>query len=197
MIRRQVCIIHGGDSFKSFVEFRDWLKNSTVEYDRLLYSPDWKSWLPTQLPEYDVLLPSMPNKQNAQYEDWSLYFSKIVPLLKPDAILIGHSLGGIFLAHYFSEHPPAEKFARIILVAAPHSDETTEGLGDFKLEDASGLSRASDDIHLFHSEDDPVVPVTEVYRYQSDLPGAKLHLFSGKLHFNDPTFPELVEIVTS
>ncbi len=195
MTKRQVCIIHGGDSFASHEEFQQYLKNSDVKYERLLYSPDWKSWLPSQMPEYDVLLPSMPNKQNACYDDWALYFSKIVPFLAPNAVLIGHSLGGIFLARYFSEHPPKEKFARIILIAAPHSDETTESLGVFKLESASGLASASNDIYLLHSEDDPVVPVAEAHRYQKDLPEAELRIFSEKLHFNEPTFPELVQII--
>lgn len=197
MDKQQICIIHGGTSYPSDEDFRADLAGMSVAYDRLLYAPSWKTWLAEHLPEYDVVLPSMPNKQNARYQDWSTYFSKIIPFLSPSATLVGHSLGGIFLAKYLSEHPPAQPFSSLVLIAAPYDDETSESLGDFTLSSAAGLEPAATTIHLLHSTDDPVVPIGEMHKYHDDLPESLVHLFNDKQHFKEETFPELVEIIKS
>ncbi|HET8709386.1 MAG TPA: alpha/beta hydrolase [Candidatus Saccharimonadales bacterium] len=194
--RRQICVIHGGTAYEHDVAFRRNLANFNPSYERLLYAPSWRSWLAERLPDNDILLPSLPNKQNAKYSDWALYFAKIVPFLLPDAVLIGHSLGGIFLAKYLCEHPPEQPYGKIILIAAPYNDETGESLGDFKLTGASKLARAAREIHLLHSKDDPVVPFAELAKYQADLPQASTHIFDDKQHFNTPTFPELLLLIS-
>lgn len=195
MTHKQVCIIHGGTTFDSYEDYRTSLAAFTPQYERLLYAPNWKTWLVDRLPDYDILLPSMPNKQNAQYDEWAMYFSKIIPLLSPQAILVGHSLGGIFLAKYLSEHKPDAPFAQVILVAAPYSDASAESLGDFALTDASRLVHAAKQIHLFYSTDDPVVNIAEQARYTSDIPTAHVHTFTDKQHFNMGELPELVEVI--
>lgn len=194
---RQVCIIHGGTVFESHQQYLESLHAYTPDYDRLLYATSWKVWLAEQLSDWDVLLPSMPSKLNAQYDEWAIYFSKVLPYLRSDATLIGHSLGGIFLAKYLSDHPPASPYARLMLVAAPYQDETNESLREFKLSDVSNLTRAARSIHLFASKDDPVVPFDEIQHYRRDLPDAVVHEFDDKGHFNEPTFPELLALIKS
>lgn len=192
---RQVCIIGGGETYASDADFRRALAALELSYERLFYDTDWKPWLAEQLPDYDVLQPSMPSKQNAKYADWSVYFSKVLPFLRPEVVLIGHSLGGIFLAKYFSENPPAEKFAKIILIAAPYDDETVEPLGDFKISSAAKIADAAKETHLFHSKDDPVVPFAELAKYHSDLLNAQTHIFDDKAHFNQSEFRELLGLM--
>lgn len=196
-LRKQVCIIHGGNTYRNDEEFLNNLQNSELDYERLLYAPSWRDWCAERLTDWDVILPSMPNKQNAKYSEWSLYFSKIIPLLDSSAVLVGHSLGGIFLAKYLSENQPDLSFAKLILVTAPYNDETIESLGDYKIFDTKKLSSAADEIHILHSKDDPVVSFDEAKRYKADLPDAKLHVFDDRQHFVDSTFPELLEIIKS
>lgn len=196
-MKQQVCIIGGGQTFNSDADYLSHLKAKELQYERLLYAPSWKNWIAEQLPDHDVLLPSMPNKQNAKYEEWSLYFSKIVPFLRQDTLLIGHSLGGIFLAKYFTEHLPSVPYRKLILVAAPYDDETGESLGDFKLTDTTTLPAVTDEIHLLHSIDDPVVPISEKDKYLLDVPEAQVKVFSDRHHFIDSDFPELLELITS
>lgn len=191
----QICIIHGGTVFESDADYQQALRDFEPQYERLLYAPSWKSWLAEQLPDYDVLLPSMPSKMGANYDDWALYFSKVVPFLRPDAVLIGHSLGGIFLAKYFIENPPEKPFTKLILIASPYEDETGESLKGFKLANVSALTDAFGEIHLLHSTDDPVVPFAEKDKFLRDLPDAKEHIFNDKQHFNESTFVELKEII--
>lgn len=195
MPAKQICLIHGGTTHETDEDFRRELAGSQLNYDRLLYASSWKSWLAEQLTDYDILLPGMPNKQNAKFSDWAVYFDKVMPFLNTEATLIGHSLGGIFLAKYFTEKPPKNKFKEIILVAAPYDDETSEALAEFKLTSASALAAAAEQIYLVYSHDDPVVPMAEMIKYQQDLPDAKTLTFENKGHFNEPTFPELLELL--
>ena len=192
----QICIIHGGTVYESDEEYQQALRDLTLNYDRLLYAPSWKNWLAEQLPDHDVMLPSMPNKINAKYDDWALYFSKVVPFLQPDAVLIGHSLGGIFLAKYFIENPPKKPYRKLILIAAPYDDETGESLKGFKLTDASALAEIFEEIHLLHSTDDPVVSFAEKDKYVRDLPNIEVHVFEDKQHFNTSSFSELINLLS-
>lgn len=193
--KSQVCIIHGGNVFESHDAYRQSLAEQTVDYERLLYAPSWKNWLAEQLPNHDVLMPSMPGRDNASYDEWATYFSKIVPYLRPDAVLIGHSLGGVFLAKYLSEHPPMQPYVQLILIAAPYDDESAEPLGGFRLSGVSNLPVAAQQIHLFYSSDDPVVAFSEKDRYKADIPSAFEHLFDDRQHFNTSEFRELLELL--
>lgn len=192
---KQVCVIHGGVTHDSQKQYLSSLQKLELNYERLLYRQNWKNWLGQRLRGWEVLLPSMPNNANAQYDEWALYFSKLLPMLRPDAILIGHSLGGIFLAKYLSENVPKTPFAKLVLVAAPYDEEAHESLGAFKLSSVKKLSKAASEIHLMHSQDDPVVPFSELGQYRKDLPDATAHVFSTRQHFNTPTFPELLKII--
>ena len=145
--------------------------------------------------DFDVLVPNMPNKQNARYSEWKIYFEKILPFLGNNVQLIGSSLGAIFLAKYLHENPLSIPVNRLILIAAPYDDATHEDLGDFILPSATGLEKSAKEIHLFHSKDDTVVPFTELAKFQSDLPSAKSHIFVDRGHFQQPTFPELKELL--
>lgn len=54
-----------------------------------------------QLPEFKVIKPEMPNKDMARYSAWKLWFEKHLPFLDSEKlIVIGHSLGAIFLIKY-------------------------------------------------------------------------------------------------
>lgn len=192
---RQILIIHGGNSFSTQGSYLDSLKNSSIDYERLLYSPNWRGWIAEQIPEVDVLVPTMPNSANAQYSEWKVYFEKILPLLSDDVQLVGHSLGGMFLANYLQDNPLARQVRRLILVAPAYNDSSSEDLGSFEVKSTNNLPKSAREVHLFHSQDDPVVPYSELAKFQADLPDAITHDFTDKLHFWDSTFPELLEIL--
>ena len=194
---RQVLIIHGGNSFNSYETYRDYLKNKDINYGKLLSTTSWKQWLRQELPECEVLTPSMPNSLNAVYDEWVVYFEKFLPHLQDDAHLVGHSLGGMFLAKYLHTHTLEKSVRQLILIAPGYDDETNEELGSFKVESATNVSRSAQSIHLFHSQDDPVVPFSELAKFQRDLPEAHSHTFTDRGHFFDitPTFPELLGLL--
>lgn len=192
---KQVLIIHGGNSYLSPDEYHAALMTEELSYEQLFKQQKWKDWLADVLTDRDVLLPDFPNKQNAQYEEWKIYFEKLIPFFQDDISLIGYSLGAMFLAKYLNESPLDKKVRRIILVSASHSDDSVEGVGSFCVSLAKNLVASSDEIHLFHSKDDPICPFEEFQKFQSDLPEAKTHIFEDRGHFFQPTFPELLEVL--
>ncbi len=190
---KQIVIVHGGSSFNSYENYLDNIKNSQLHYERLLWAQKWREWLAQTTTGYDVLLPDFPNKQNAQYEEWKIYFEKLLLLLGSDVQLVGYSLGAMFLAKYLHESPLSSPVRRLVLVSPCYDNESIEDLGSFRVMSATGLEKSAREIHLFHSKDDPVVPFTELAKFQCDLPTAKAHIFEDRNHFFQPTFPELKE----
>ena len=130
----------------------------------------------------------MPNKGNAIYDEWKIVFEKFALALPPDTVYVGHSLGGIFLAKYFSEN--TLDVGVIHLIASPFSPCGSMILG-------SDLFRLAslDNVVLWHSRDDLVVDFSELSRYPKALPKADAHIFEDRKHFNGERFDELMEEV--
>jgi predicted alpha/beta hydrolase family esterase len=182
-------VIGGGEAFDSDAEYLAAIQNWNVRfYDG---TSGWKTALYHDLSErFTVLLPTFPCKQNAKYAEWKLFFEKFAPALDPETTTyVGHSLGGIFLAKYFSENPMRAR--SLHLVAAPF-----EKCGTFELvRDLSNVSKNVSNVHLWHSKDDPVVEFAELEKYRVAMPEAVTHVFKGRLHFNGERFDELETVI--
>lgn len=192
-MKKQVIVVHGGDSFETREKFLESLKNWEVSLESFLPKSDWKNNLQKDLgEEYEVLSPRMPNKQNARYNEWKIWFERMLPFVANDVILVGHSMGGLFLAKYLSENKFPKKISALFLVAPPYRN--TQDIANFPItDDLQKVWDQCQNIHLFYSKDDPLVAITEVKEYQKAWPEAKLHIFTDRGHFNQEDFPELVE----
>ncbi len=194
---KQIWLIHGGHSFNSMKRYLEDLKSLELDYDRFkLPDRKWRDWLVEQMPEADILLPNMPNGHNAQFDEWRIYFEKLIPFFSDDVSLVGHSLGAMFLSKYLNDHPLPSKVKQIILISPAYDDETIEDCGSFRTISAKNLTKSSDNIHLFHSQDDPAVPFSELAKFQADLPNAKSHIFTDRGHFLDPEFREMLDLLS-
>ncbi|OGG73069.1 hypothetical protein A3A38_01830 [Candidatus Kaiserbacteria bacterium RIFCSPLOWO2_01_FULL_53_17] len=200
-MKQQVVVIHGGDSFPAYDAYLSYLKNFKVDsIDSFRPKKDWKTSLPETLGgEYDVLLPRMPNKNNARYLAWKLWFEKMIPFLNDEVILVGHSLGASFLVHYLSEEQFPRRIRATLLVAAPYSIDMGAGTTpEFTAPDSLALlEKQGGKILLYHSKDDLVVPFSELAKYQKALPSATARAFNDRQHFNQESFPELVADIQS
>lgn len=198
---QQIVFIHGGTAFNSYDRFLDNLKTKTVYKDRLTYQPMWFHLLDKTLASSaEVLLPSMPNKQNASFKEWSIWFDRLQDVIEKDAILIGHSLGAIFLAKYLAGNELKKPAKAIMMLAGPYNDESIEDLGGFTIEPSDGLEniyKSTKDVVLVHAPNDPVVNIDEQHRYQKVLPMAEYVQLDGPDHFMRPEFPEMVELIQS
>lgn len=200
--KKQVVVIHGGGEFvsSSYEELLDELKSREVSIDRLRQKGSWKANLQNDLGEhYDVIAPRMPQPDTPRYEAWKLWFEKVIPLLDAEVILVGHSLGGIFLIKYLCENIFPRKILALYTIAAPYNDGTHPfSHSGFVVERGfDQVARQVTSVVLFHSTDDPVVPFDSALLYKEKIPHAVLREFSDKKHFNDEHFPELVEVIQS
>lgn len=194
---KQVLVIHGGTPHASYADFINHLQTKEVKIERLKYQLDWKDALAADLGEdYEVLVPRMPNGSNPKYNEWKIWFERILPVCHKNLILVGHSLGGIFLAKYLAENNAHKKLQKVILVAAPYDATDDESLGDFNLpHDLSRLNNQADQIILIHSRDDVVVPFDHVAKYHAQLPKSQVIEFTNNGHFIQEHFPEIVKII--
>lgn len=198
-MKKQIIYIHGGDSFESYEDYIKYLKEAEFSIDWFERRKKWIDDIAEKLKdEFQFFMPQMPCKQNANYEEWKIWFEKMIPFINNGVIMIGHSQGGIFLAKYLSENIYPKKIATLMLVAPPHTD--TPDIGSFKLVGTrhgasllDNVSKQCDNIHLFQSKDDPVVSFSEIEKYKKDLPNAQMHIFEDRGHFLQETFPEIVE----
>jgi predicted alpha/beta hydrolase family esterase len=194
----QVLVIHGGTTFESNEEYLKYLNLKETSIEKLTYK-DWKANLQDDLgPNFLVISPRMPNSMNSRYPEWKIWFEKVLALLDESPILIGHSLGAIFLAKYFSENTANKSIKAVFLVAPPLNDNPLETLADFRLQkDLSLFAKQIPKIYIFQSKDDPVVPYTDALEYQKLLPNCELTIFEDRQHFNGESFPEIVEKIKS
>lgn len=199
---QHIVLVGGGDSYSNQEDFWQALRTQPM-FDaptKTAYK-SWKDWLVTQLGENWVVdMPQMPNKQNAHYEEWRIWFERHVALAPKEVILIGYSLGAMFLAKYLIENEPTITIKGLILLAGPcgtYDDGTGNDCGTFQFEpdQLSAVTSHTGRIIIMHSQDDPVVPYEHALKYKESIPHAELMTFSDKSHFFVAEFPELLALV--
>ena len=195
MKKRQVIYIHGGEGWNSYEEYLAYLKTTDVIVDpREEPLKRWSKMLPESLgKDFQVLSIQMPSKQNAKYDEWKIWFERHLQFFDDAVILIGHSLGANFLVKYLSENTFPHHILSLHLVAGCFGEP-----GGFDLsEDLSNIEKQTEDITIYHSRDDDVVPFSAAEKYKTSLPSAKLVVFSNRGHFLGEEFPELVSAIKS
>lgn len=203
MQKQQVFYIHGGSSYSNYDDYLSDLRKQPLQS-----APDeeivqkWPHSLRTQLGEsYQVLMPQMPNKQNARYEEWKIWFERHFEFLDKEVIFVCWSLGGVFMTKYLSENSVPFTISKLFLLAAPFdyfvSDDCKEDGGDFypEVTRVPDIGNAVDNIYILHSKDDFVVPYEHALKYQEALPQASLVTFEDKNHFLVEELPELVDLI--
>lgn len=194
-MKQQILIIHGGDTFATYDDYLEFLKTKEVDLEKLQYK-GWKDTIGKTLGEkYQVIAPHMPSKNNAKYLEWKIWFEKFLPFLQDDIILVGHSLGAIFLVKYLSENTFPKKIQAIFLISAPYDDDISDySLADFVLPKNQGqFQKQAGKVFLYHSKDDPVVNFGDFEKYAKALPNATQRIFTDKGHFNQEVFPEIIK----
>jgi len=194
-MKKQVLVIHGADTFKSYEDYIESLKKEEIDASDL-GKKGWKENLQADLgADFQVIAPRMPNKNYAHYNEWKIWFDKYLPVVADGIILVGHSMGAIFLAKYLSENSFPKKIAASFLVAGPYDDEVSEStIGDFAFSTSlENFEKQGGKITFYQSKDDELVPVADFEKYKENVKGANFVLFEDRGHFFQEHFPELVE----
>ena len=196
---KQLLFIHGGNVYQNYDVYLTSLLNKEFELERFL-TKNWKNTLEDELPDFQIIKPTFPNGYNAQFYEWQIYFEKVINILEiPNLIIIGHSLGAIFMAKWLSVNKNFP-FKAVLMIAGPHSSNSADDyLGGFEINsnELKSVADQSNKLYFWHSNDDPIVPVAEFMKYKSDLPKANYRSFNDKQHFNQSEFPELIDFIKS
>ena len=196
--KNQLFIIHGGNTFKNNKGYLRYLKTRPISLEkRVRYYEDYFD--ETLGKQFEIVRPRMPLQDYAKYKDWKIYFERHIPYLRNNVILMGGSLGGIFLAKYLSENKFPKKILSTYLICPPF-DNTLPGeslAGGFKLKsNLSLLEKQAGNLYLLFSKDDDVVPVSHAKKYEKELKNAKIIIYKSKNgHFKISKFPEVVRMI--
>ena len=208
--------IHGGESFADETEYQKFLRETYIDWQAIPWSPEIKtSWVQEIAKKWysewnQVFMPVFPNKLDSKYADWKIVFEAIMEQLDAGDRLtfVGWSLGGCFLLKYFGEiqkHDGSiseiirEKFSplfidNIHLLAACISE------WDFSVpENYDVLRSLGSKVHIWHAEDDMVVPFSIGEELARELPDAVTHFFTPEAwygHFHGiERLPELETVI--
>lgn len=138
-------------------------------------------------------------QENAKYNEWKIFFERYVPYLRNNVILIGSSLGSIFLAKYLSENKFPKKILATYLLCAPFDNTCSNEdlVGGFRLRsDLSLIEKNCKNVVLMFSKDDDVVPPSHAEKYRNKLNNAKIIIYKSKNgHFKISKFPEIIKMI--
>jgi len=195
----QILFIHGGMTFKSKKDYLHYLRTKKVSIEEKNH---WSNYIKKKLGKnFEIIRPRMPLQDNAKYAEWKIHFERYFPHLKDNIVLIGASLGGIFLAKYLSEHKFPKKILSAYLVCPPFDNTCFKEdlVGGFKLRsDLSQLEKNSKNLYLMFSKDDDVVPVSHAEKYRKKLKNANIIIYENKNgHFKVSEFPEIIKLIKS
>lgn len=203
-MKQQVLYIHGGESFKNHADFLERLQTQELWHMQpSAAGKKWTHYLAEELGDaYEVIMPPMPNKQNARYEEWSIWFERHFPYLRDGTILMGCSLGAMFLGKYLAEHELPFCPGAVVLMAGlwelPDEDlDLYKDCEDFLVtpEKVATIAKKYDRVFILHSKDDFVVPFAHGEALAVAMPQAKFIAFEDKNHFLVEELPELTELV--
>lgn len=198
VMKTKILYIHGGMTFKNQKDYLRFLKTREIKLE------EKKKWYGDYLDKslgknFEIIRPRMSQQDNAKYSDWKIYFERFIPHLRNKVILIGASLGGIFLAKYLSENKFPKKILSTYLICPPFDDTCPEEdlAGGFELKsNLSLMERNSPKLTLMFSKDDDAVPVSHADKYRRKLINAKIIIYKSKNgHFQISKFPEIIKLI--
>ncbi len=196
----QLFLVHGGNTFKTKKDYLNYLQTQKISIEPKIY---WTNeFLEKSLGQtFEIIKPNFPLKQNAKYSEWKIFLERHFPFMRDNIILIGSSLGGIFLAKYLSENRFPKKILSTYLICPPYENSLTgESLaGGFRLKsDLSLLEKNSQNLYLMFSKDDDIVPIAHADKYKKKLKTANFIIYESKNgHFKIPEFPEIIKMIQS
>ncbi len=196
--KHQILMIGWGETFDTTQEYLDFLQS--YEFDLWEKHKSWKGWLLSWLSDdFDWIRVNMPDTQNAYYPAWKIWFEKYFAYFGDNKlIIIWHSLGGIFLAKYLSENQFPKHIDSIHLVSPVFDNsglqwESTASFG-FDPNNLKNITNQCNNIHLWHSKDDNIVPYKHSMKYHTNLIWSIFHTFENRWHFSGQS--HFVELFT-
>jgi predicted alpha/beta hydrolase family esterase len=138
---------------------------------------------------FELVAPAMPDADDPHYQPWRDEIERQLAGLDEPALVVGHSFGGSVLLKYLAEGSHDEAVSALFLLSTPF---WASDFPDFALPEDWATQLKGIPIFLYHSRDDPEVPVSHLRRYQEHLPNATSRLIEGSSHSFTDGLPQLV-----
>jgi pimeloyl-ACP methyl ester carboxylesterase len=145
----------------------------------------------------EVRYPRMPHEDDPRYAAWSAALLRELTALDDGAVVVGHSVGGTILVHALAEHPPEQRLAAIVLIAAPFVGPGGWPGNEFDLPDDLGARLPQGvPVHVFHGLDDETAPPLHADLYARVIPQARVHRLPGRDHQLNDDLTEVADTIS-
>ena len=164
----------------------------------------WFPWLEDKLEEKGVKVsrPEFPTPEGQELENWLKVLDQEEMKIDENTVLIGHSLGAVFILNILNKRDLNVEAAYLIsawtgLLPDEQFNEWNSTFQDQDF-DFEKIRNSVDKIYQFHSEDDPYVPIQMAEELAENI-DSKLHVKVDAGHFNADygckQFPELWKLL--
>lgn len=152
-------------------------------------------YLERELPAGDrVLAPEMPRAEDdPRYEPWRDAIRDQLAQIEGPTHVVGHSFGGSVVLRMIAEAGIDPKIRSLHLIAMPWWGPDGWEWEELALPDEVGTSLPDTGIYLYHSVDDPHVPIAHLGHYADAIPQAVVRRIPGAEHSFRDGLAELVE----
>ncbi len=150
---------------------------------------NWFPWLKIELEKLrcKVFVPKFPTPENQSLENWFKAFENYRQYLNKDSIIVGHSMGSAFLLSVLEklDKPIKASFFISGFIDLLENHEVDEINKTFVNKDFDWwkIKRNCKKFYLFHSDNDPYVPLEKAEKLAKNL-GINLILVKNAGHFN-------------
>jgi predicted alpha/beta hydrolase family esterase len=143
---------------------------------------------------YEVIAPTMPEPDDPHYQPWRDKIAADLAELEGEPILVGHSFGGTVLLKYLAEGTFRDPIRGIFLASVPYWGPD---FPEYVLRDDFADKLPTTPIFLYHSRDDPEIPLSHLQVFQERLPAATARTIDGDEHSFTKGLPDLVADIRS
>ncbi|MFB6180753.1 MAG: RBBP9/YdeN family alpha/beta hydrolase [Candidatus Nanohalobium sp.] len=160
----------------------------------------WFPWLEEKLEDkgVEVCRPDFPTPEDQELENWLEVLDNQEMDIDEDTVLIGHSLGSVFILNLLNRRDLNIEAA--YLVSAWTGELPDERFNEWNSTfqdqdfDFKKIRNSADEIHQFHSASDPYVPLEKAEELAENL-NSSLHVKADAGHFNtDSGYTEFKEL---
>ena len=151
---------------------------------------NWFPWLKSELEKLGcrVFVPKFPTPKNQSLENWLKVFDDYKQYLNENSIVVGHSLGPAFLLNVLEKLDKPIKAAFFVsgftgLLGNSEFDRINKSFVD-KPFDWQKIKRNCPKFFVFHSDNDPYVPLEKAEEFAKNL-GVNVILVKNAGHFNE------------
>ncbi len=154
-------------------------------------------WLEGELgDDIRVLAPDMPDAENPGYERWRAAIEEHLGSIAGPVLIVGHSFGASTVLKMLSESPAPSRIRGLFLASTPWWEP--EGWSaEYAMTEGFADRLPAIPVFLYHSIDDPEVPVNHLEIYREHLPTATARRIPGREHSFVHGLPELVDDIRS